>query len=143
MSPNASDDLNLAKTTLFEEGLSLVVAKNGKLLFKSRSRGVRDLLAMVNDIGHLAEGASLADSIVGRAAALLCVYSKIIAVYGVNMSEGAALVLKANGVHYEYGRLIPRVLNREKNDICPFDKAVFGIEGPSVALEKLKSVKLG
>lgn len=143
MSPNASDDLNLAKNTLFEEGLSLVVAKNGKLLFKSRSRGVRDLLAMINDIGHLAEGASLADSIVGRAAALLCVYSKIIAVYGVNMSEGAALVLKANGVHYKYGMLIPRVLNREKNDICPFDKAVSGIEDPSVALEKLKSVKLG
>jgi len=143
MSPNASDDLNLAKNTLFEEGLSLVVAKNGKLLFKSRSRGVRDLLAMINDIGHLAEGASLADSIVGRAAALLCVYSKIIAVYGVNMSEGAALVLKANGVHYKYGMLIPRVLNREKNDICPFDKALSGIEDPSVALEKLKSVKLG
>lgn len=143
MSPNASYDLDLAKNTLFEEGLSLVVAKNGKLLFKSRSRGVGDLLAMVNDIGHLAEGASLADSIVGRAAALLCVYSKIIAVYGVNMSEGAALVLKANGVHYKYGMLIPRVLNREKNDICPFDKAVSGIEDPSVALEKLKSVKLG
>jgi hypothetical protein len=49
---------------------------------------------MISDIGGLAEGASLADSIVGRAAALLCVYSKIVAVYGVNMSKGALSILR-------------------------------------------------
>ena len=98
MSANVSDDLNLAKRTLREEELSLVVAKNGRILFRSKSHGVSDLLAMISDIGGLAEGASLADSIVGRAAALLCVYSKIFAVYGVNMSEGALSVFKANEI---------------------------------------------
>jgi hypothetical protein len=143
MSLNLSDDLNLAKRTLHEEGLSLVVAKNDRLLFKSKSHGVSDLLAMINDIGRLAEGASLADSIVGRAAALLCLYSKIVAVYGVNLSEGALSIFKANGIHCEYENLVARILNREKNDICPFDRAVLGVEDPSVALGKLKSVRLG
>ena len=143
MSPNASDDLNLAKKTLFEEKLSLVVAKNGKLLFRSKSHGVSDLLAMIEDLGQLAEGASLADSIVGRAAALLCAYSKIVAVYGANMSEGAMSVLKTNGIKCEHGTIVPRILNREKNDICPFDKAVTGIEDPRIALDRLKSVRLG
>jgi hypothetical protein len=141
MSVSLSDDLNLAKRTLHEEQLSLVVAKNGRVLFKSKSRGVNDLLSMIEKVGRLTEEASLADSIVGRAAALLCVYSKIMAVYGVNMSEGAVSILKSSGIRCEYGTLVPRILNREKNDICPFDKAVFGIDDPSVALGKLKSVR--
>ena len=141
MSANVLDDLNLAKRTLREEELSLVVAKNGRILFRSKSHGVSDLLAMISDIGGLAEGASLADSIVGRAAGLLCVYSKIVAVYGVNMSEGALSVFKANGIKCEYGTLVVRILNREKNDICPFDKAVLGIDDPSIALGRLKSLR--
>jgi len=142
MSVSMSDDLNLANRTLREEELSLVVAKNGRILFRSKSHGVSDLLAMISDIGGLAKDASLADSIVGRAAALLCVYSKIVAVYGVNMSEGALSVFKANHIKCEYGTLVARILNREKNDICPFDKAVLGIDDPSIALDKLKSVRL-
>lgn len=142
MSADAPNDLNVAKRTLHEERLSLVVAKHGRILFKSKSHGVSDLLAMIRDIGGQAEGASLADSIVGRAAALLCAYSKIVAVYGENMSEGALSVLKANGIKCEYGTVVARILNREKNDICPFDKAVLGIDDPSVALDRLKSVRL-
>jgi len=141
MSASVSDDLNLAKRTLREEELSLVVAKNGRILFRSKSHGVSDLLAMISDIGGLAEGASLADSIVGRAAALLCLYSKIVAVYGVNMSEGALSVFNANDIQCEYGTLVARILNREKNDVCPFDKAVLGIVDPSIALDKLKSLR--
>ena len=142
MSVIASDDLDLAKRTLREEELSLAVAKNGKVLFRSKSHGVSDLLAMISDIGRLAEGASLADSIVGRAAALLCVYSKIIAVYGANMSEGALVVFKANDIRCEYGNLVPKILNRKKNDICPFDKAVLGTNDPNTALNKLRSLRL-
>jgi hypothetical protein len=143
MSTNVSDDLDLAKRALSEEGLSLVVAKNGELLFKSKSHGVRDLLAMIREVGQLVEGASLADSIVGRAAALLCVYSKITNVYGVTMSEGAIPIFKANGIRSEYGTLVPKILNREKNGICPFEKAVLGIENSRDALDKLKSLKFG
>ena len=142
MSVNVAGDLDLAKNTLREEELSLAVAKDGKVLFRSKSHGVADLLAMVSDIGRLAEGSSLADSIVGRAAALLCVYSKIVAVYGANMSEGALSVFKANGIECEYGTLVPKILNRKKNDICPFDKAVLGTNDSNTALDRLRSLRL-
>ena len=143
MPSSAVDDLGSAKQTLFEGGLTLAVAKNGKILFKSRSHGVSDMLAMIDELGTQADGASLADSVVGRAAALLCVYSRVIAVYGARMSEGAAAILRVRGICYESGTLVPRILNREKNDICPFDRAVMATEDPSVALEKLKAVRLG
>ena len=57
MSVSMSDDLNLANRTLREEELSLVVAKNGRILFRSKSLGVSDLLAMISDIGGLAKDA--------------------------------------------------------------------------------------
>jgi hypothetical protein len=79
---------------------------------------------------------------VGRAAALLCVYSKIVAVYGANMSEGALSVFKANDIKCEYGNLVPKILNRKKNDICPFDKAVLGTNDPNTALDRLRSLRL-
>jgi hypothetical protein len=142
MSVDVAGDLDLAKNTLREEELSLAVAKDGKVLFRSKSHGVADLLAMVSDIGRLAEGSSLADSIVGRAAALLCVYSKIVAVYGANMSEGALSVFKANDIKCEYGTLVPKILNRKKNDICPFDRAVLGTNDPNIALDRLRSLRL-
>jgi hypothetical protein len=142
MSVNVSDDLDLAKRTIREEDLSLAVAKNGRVLFRSKSHGVSDLLAMISDIGRLAEGSSLADSIVGRAAALLCVYCKIVAVYGANMSEGAVSVFKANDIKCEYGTLVPKILNRTKDDICPFDKAVLGTNDPNIALDRLRSLRL-
>lgn len=143
MMPTAStDDLTLAKEALLKGGVSLVVAKNGILLFKSKSHGISDLLAMIDELGSLTDGASLADSIVGRAAALLCVYSKIVAIYGETMSEGGASILNGNGVRYQFGKLVPKILNRKKDDICPFDKAVAGIQDATLALERLKSVKL-
>jgi len=136
------DDLTLAKQALLNSDLSLVLAKNGKLLFKSKSHGISDLLAMVRELGQLTKGASLADSIVGRAAALICIYSKIVAMYGETMSEGAVFILEGNGVRYEYGKLVPKILNRMKDDVCPFDKAVSGLLDPALAVEILKSVKL-
>jgi hypothetical protein len=97
---------------------------------------------MIDELGQLTEGASLADSVVGRAAALLCVYSGIASVYGSRMSEGALSILKARGIHQEFGELVPRILNRKMKDVCPFDKAVSGIEDPVTALERLRSVRL-
>lgn len=136
------DDLGIAKEALSEGDLTLVVAKDGKILFKSKSHGVSDMLAMIDELGTQAEDASLADSVVGRAAALLCVYSRTAAVYGVRMSEGAASILKAKGIRHEFGTLVPKILNRARTDICPFDRAVLGLEDPSIALERLKALRM-
>jgi len=133
--------LALAKEALFRDNFTLVLVKNARLLFKSKSHGVTDIIAMIDELGEFTRSASLADSVVGRAAALLCLHSGITSVYGSRMSEGAVSIFKARGIHHEFGQLVPRILNRKMDDICPFDKAVSGIEEPVVALERLRSVK--
>ena len=81
MPSTAVNDLHLARSALLGGDLTLAVAKNGKILFRSKSHGVSDMLAMIDELGRLTEGASLADSVVGRAAALLCVYSKVVSIW--------------------------------------------------------------
>ena len=138
---STNDDLALAKEALFKDDLTLVLAKNARVLFKSKSHGVTDIIALIDELGESTRGASLADSVVGRAAALLCVYSNMASVYGSRMSKGAVSILNARGIHHEFGELVPKILNRKMDDICPFDKAVSGVEDPVAALERLRSVR--
>jgi hypothetical protein len=135
-------DLAQAKDKLFEGEFSLVVVKNGTVLFESKSHGVSDTLRMIDTLGERAQGASVADKIVGKAGALLCVYSGIKAIYGSIMSEGAVSLLNERGVHCEFGTVVPKILNRKGDDICPFDKAVTGIVDPTIAVQKLRSVRM-
>ena len=141
-SSSIGKDLALAKDLLLGNDLSLVVVRNEQILFKGKSQGIGDMLEMINVLGESTVGSSLADSIVGRAAALLCAYSGIVSVYASTLSQPAASFLEARGIPYESGELVPKILNRRKDDICPFDKAVLGIEEPAVALETLKSLRL-
>ncbi len=84
-------------------------------------------------------GSSIADRIVGRAAALLCVYSKAASVFAVTISGEAIQVLEDNKVFYRFQNHVPNILNYEGNDICPFEKLVIDLTKPEKAYKKLKS----
>ncbi|HJW98493.1 MAG TPA: DUF1893 domain-containing protein, partial [Candidatus Bathyarchaeia archaeon] len=70
-------DLELAKQRLGQENLSLVIAKKGRVLFETQARGISGLLEAIKKIGKNIRDSSVADRIVGRAAALLLVYSGV------------------------------------------------------------------
>ena len=46
--------------------------------------------------------------------------------------------LERNGIRYEYEALVPRILNRNRRNICPFEKFSLSIENPKEAYFKLK-----
>jgi len=74
-------DLELAKRKLKENGLTLAIVKDSKVLFESKSRGVSGFLEALNKLKEKMMGASIADKIVGKAIALLYVYAGVKAVY--------------------------------------------------------------
>ncbi|NIW16927.1 DUF1893 domain-containing protein, partial [candidate division KSB1 bacterium] len=55
-------------------------------------------------------GSSVADKIVGRAAAMLCVYSKAASVFAVTISEEGTKVLEDNKVFYRFENRVPNIL---------------------------------
>jgi len=131
-------DLDLAKESLRNSDNTLVIVKNGQVLYGSNASGIQSLLMALDKIGNEMNGSSLADRIVGEAAAQLCAYSHVREVYAVVLSQCGKDVLERNGIRYEYENMVPHILNMKKTDLCPFEKMVAGRTSPQEAYERLR-----
>ena len=69
-------------------------------------------------------GFSVADVIVGKAAAILVVKAGIAEVYGEVMSVSARDYLSNHNIHCSFGTLTERIINRKGDGICPMEQAV-------------------
>jgi hypothetical protein len=132
-------DLNLAKKKLIQKNLSLIIVKDDKILFETESHGIGDLLKAIEKLRDNMKETSVADRIVGRAAALLFVFSGVAAVSAITASDGGIEVLKKNNVFLEYESRVANVLNLNKTDVCPFEKLVAKLSNPERAYRALKN----
>jgi hypothetical protein len=132
-------DLELAKSRLKDRDLTLVIVKEGKVIFETKSQGVGGFLQAIEKLGKRLVASAVADKIVGAAAAMLCAYSEVSSVFAVTISEEGIRVLKDNDIIYQFENEVPNILNHDKTDICPFEKLVIGSRDPKEAYTKLKS----
>ncbi len=135
-----ANDLNTAKERLKQKNLALVIAKNGRVVFETSSHGIGGLLRAIEELDKEMKGSSVADKVVGKAAALLCVHAGVFAVFAVTASEKGIQVLKDNKVLCQFENRVPRILNSGRSEICPFEKLVVNIANPREAYERLRSV---
>jgi hypothetical protein len=141
MSTTAMNDIETAKTQLIQNHLTLIFIKNNNILFKTKSHRISGFLTAIQELGKKLEDASVADKVVGRAVALLCVYARIKAIYAETISMKAVDVLEKAGVTYEWKGLVDTILDTNKNDVCPFEKAAAQISSPKDAYEKFKDLQ--
>ena len=134
-------DLQTAKNNL--EGHTICLCKEGKCLF-SEKRGIAPMMDFIAE-GIDLSGYSVADLVVGKAAAMLFVKCGIKRVFAKTLSEHAKRVLELYGVDYEHETLTPKIINRDGTDICPMEKAVLGTddveEAYSILQNKLKILR--
>lgn len=133
-----TSDLRLAKLILHRSNLNLVIVKKGKVVFETGAHGIRGFLLAIEKLGKALVGSSVADRIVGRAAAFLCAYGKVASVHAVTISEEGVQILRKNNIPYEYENLVPNILNYDRTDVCPFEKLTAGLVNPKEAYLKLK-----
>jgi hypothetical protein len=134
-------DLDIAKSKLYEEELTLTIVKNGEIFFETRSHRISGFLGAIEQLGAGLEGASVADRVAGKAIALLCVYAKITDVYAEVLSEKAKAVFEENGIRYEWKELVKNVLDLNKSGVCPFEKLAADISDPKDAYRKFKALQ--
>ncbi len=132
------DDISLAKKLLIERELSLIIIRNGKLLFQSKEKGLHPLLRVIEDKKEKIEGGSLADKIIGRAAAMLIVYGGIREVYTPLLSNSASPILEEAGINCQFEKSVPAILNEDKTQICPMEKLSQRFTSPCELFEALK-----
>lgn len=107
---------------LYGSGCSCVIRNGaGETRFFYR-KGVADLYGLIcNDPGFL-KGASIADKVVGKAAAALMIKGGISRLYSAVLSEPAEKLLAAHGVQVSCGKSVPFIENRDKSGWCPLEK---------------------
>lgn len=123
---------------LENQGLNLLVLKDGKPVYSSGNGGMAPLLEAIDRFGLPAlRGSTVVDRIVGKAAALLIGYFGAEKVYAKLLSMGALRVLEKQGIRHASEKVVDNIMNEDKTDICPFEKMVLGIEDPREGYEKL------
>mgnify|MGYP002796736551 CR=1 FL=1 len=136
-------DLELAKEGL--AGHTICLCKDGQCLTSDR-RGIATMMDWIAE-GIDLTGYSAADIVVGKAAAMLFVKSKIAAVYARTISQSAKVYLEAHHIPLSYGTLTERIINREGTDICPMEKTVLATddvaEGYRLLKERFAAMKRG
>lgn len=120
-------DIALSRSVLAEQGLGLVVARKGRVVASSSEHGVRPLLRVALRRREDIAGAAVADRVVGRASAMLCVYCRAAAVSTPLASEGAVRELRSAGIRVAADVVVPSILNRTGTDVCPFEKMTAGL----------------
>lgn len=114
-----------------------MVKKDDKV-FTSSDRGVKPLLHLLEDEKDFLKGASVADKVVGKAAALLMVLGGIKEVHTNVISEPAVEVFEKHHIPYFYEEKVKRIINRKGDGLCPMETLCMDIEEPTAAFEKIK-----
>ncbi len=119
-------DIEKAIKLLTGHSVALV---RGEKTYISDERGVKPLITYIAE-GVDLDGFSAADTVIGKAAAMLMVKVGIREVFGVVMSSSAKAYFERHNVTFGYHTLTDSILNRTKTGICPMESAVRGIEDP-------------
>lgn len=131
-------DIDLARKLLIDEDLTLVVVKNGEVIFKSIDKGIKPMYILATEMKEKAMSASLADRVIGKGAALLCGYIEINEVYTDLISEGGMETLKKYNIPFTMEKTSPYIKNRDKSGYCPIENISLNLEDPILLLEKIK-----
>lgn len=136
------EDMDAARDILSKADYSIVVVKNGNVLTKKQGDGIRPILEAIDELGGDMQGSIVGDKILGKASALLCVYSKVNGVYSLQATKTAIAVLIRAGIPGQTDEIIPYIKNRNGNDVCPFEKMLLDVDSPEEAFEILKKTVL-
>ena len=138
-----SELLNYSQKLLVSGGYTCVLY-NGESEIVSSERGVSFLLGLYNS-GKNYSGYVSADKVVGKGAALLYALLGIKEIYALVISESALSVLQNNGIICSYDTIVPHIINRRGDGICPIESATMDIENPAdapgVIVETLRTLK--
>ena len=131
-----TESLEQAKSLLISSASTIVVVSNGEV-FTSQERGVKPLLHLLTEKKGFLKGASVADKVIGKAAALLMALGEIKEVHTLIISKPALQVFENHKIKYFYDKKVDRIVNRTGDGLCPMESLCLDIDDPHEALTKI------
>ena len=110
--------MDKAREILLSTGCSIVVVKNDTVLIQKKGDGIRPILETIEELKQNIQGSIIGDKILGKASALLCVYSKTVGVYSPQSTKTAISILLENNIIYKTDKIIPFIKNMSNENPC-------------------------
>ena len=134
-----------AKSLLRDKVTFAAVSENE--IYISEKRGVAPILEKIDSDPDFFKGASVADRVIGKAAAMLLEKYGAAEIYAQVTSEYAIAYLNDKNVGFTYDKRVDHIINRDGTDMCPMEKTVLDIddadEGEKLIRNKIKSMMKG
>lgn len=125
-----------------EKNVNCIIVKNNIIENLARQKGIKFLMEMHQK--NCLKNTFVADSVVGKAAAMIMSYSGVKKCYAHLISESAYNWFLSQNIEVSYENIVPYIINRDKTDMCPMEKAVLNISdhlsGYLILKEKLKEL---
>ncbi len=121
-----------------------MIWKRGAIVFSSSSKGIRPHLEAIEKLGREGiRGSVVADKIIGRAAALLILYSNPSEIHAGVITTKARELLEAKRVKVYQASEVSAIKEKDGRIYCPFEAMVQGLNDPEEAylaiVAKIKS----
>ena len=113
------------------------VIRNGEMMRSFHQRGVSDLWRLLHEEPALLRGGFIADKVVGKGAAALMAAGGIRCVYAMTLSRPALELLDGARIPVEYERLVPNIINRTGDGICPVESLCADAQTPEECLPRI------
>ena len=131
--------LEKAKSILLSSASTIAVVSDGEV-FTSQERGVKPLLFLLKEKKKFLKGASVADKVIGKAAALLMALGEIKEVHTMIISEPAIKVFEKYNIPCFYDKKVTRIVNRTGDGLCPMETLCLDVENLQEAFERITSL---
>ena len=131
-----TESLEQAKSLLTSTDSTLAVVSVDDF-FTSKERGVKPLMHLLKEKKGFLKGASVADKVIGKAAALLMALGEIKEVHTLIISEPAIKVFEKYNIPCYYDKKVDRIVNRTGDGLCPMETLCLDVEEPKEAFQKI------
>jgi len=114
-----------------------VVVKKDRIISAESPQGIAYIIGLCDK--KMLKDTYVADTIIGKAAAMIFSISGVKKCYGKTISKGALEWLKNNKIEVTYDMCVDYIENRTGDGICPMELTVKDVDDPVLALELLKN----
>lgn len=128
---------NKVTEKLKEGGYSFVLYKDGEWS-TSEKRGIAPIMELLSENKELLRGAYVSDKVIGKAAAMLLIEGGISYLHTEVISEHATECLQKSNIEFEYENLVPYIVNRTGDGMCPMEETVLNVTDTKIAYDLLQ-----
>lgn len=114
-----------------------VTINEGMITDIEEGRGISPLMSLYIEKDNRLKGTFVVDKVIGKAAAVICVFAGVRGVFGELMSKPAAIYLKEKNIPRSWTELAENIINRQKDGICPMEFSVLDEDDPEKGFKKI------